>query len=361
MKRIAFNLLVMLLVPALNIAQEKLPQISFDNIIHDFGIIKEEGGTVTTNFEFTNTGNAPLIINRVSSSCGCATPQWPKEPIKPGAKASIQATYDPLNRPGPFNKTITVFSNAAVSGNVLTIRGQVTPKPKTPEDIYRRRFGDMGVANMNISLGKVFSNGVAKDSVSIYNFGSKPLTINFDRPPAHITITAIPLTLKPQEEGFIYVTFDAAKQDDWGFVINRVRIMPNNENHQGNQLSISATIEEDFSNLTKEQLASAPLVSFSETTKDFGEVKEGDVINHEFVFSNNGKSDLIIRKIKASCGCTTAAPKVNVLKPGEKTSMSASFKTAGFTGRQSKTITVITNDPKNPSIVLRLSGTVSKQ
>ena len=161
--------------------------------------------------------------------------------------------------------------------------------------------------------------------------------------------------------GYLVVTFFANQANDWGFVVNRIRLKVNNENPQGNLISISANIEEDFSVLTEKDLANAPQIEFTQVNKDFGTVKEGDVIEHEFIFTNTGKSDLIIRKIRSSCGCTTAAPKVSVIKPGEQSSLSASFRTSGFTGRQSKTVTVITNDPKRSTVVLRLSGTVTKQ
>ena len=179
--------------------------------------------------------------------------------------------------------------------------------------------------------------------------------------PRYVTIVSKPETLKPQEEGLVLISFDANKANDWGFVVSRVRVKVNNENPQGNLLSISANVEEDFSKLTEKELANAPQIEFAQVNKDFGTVSEGQVIEHDFIFTNTGKSDLIIRKIRSSCGCTTAAPKVSVLKPGEQTSLSASFKTSGFTGRQSKTVTVISNDPKRSTVVLRLSGTVTKK
>lgn len=341
--------------------QEKVAKIVFPKMTHDFGTIKEDGGDVVYDFELVNDGEAPLIISRVSASCGCTTPIWPKEPVMPGAKASIKTNFDPKGRPGPFNKTITVFSNASASGTVLTIRGQVTPRTRTPEETYRKRIGDLGLANSHLTMNRVLVSQIRIDTLGIYNFGSEPLKVTFQGTPKHLTVSADPEVLKPNEEGRIIVVFDSNKQNDWGFVIDRVKVLVNNESHQGNLLSISANIEEDFSKLTEKELASAPSIKFKETDKDFGTVKEGETINHDFVFTNTGKTDLIIRKIKASCGCTTVAPKVTVIKPGESSSLSASFKTTGFTGRQSKSITVITNDPKQSTIVLRMSGIVNKE
>ncbi len=342
-------------------AQEKAASIGFAKTVHDFGTIKEEDGKVTYDFELTNEGEAPLIINRVSSSCGCTTPVWPKEPIPPGGKGTIKATYDPKGRPGPFNKTITIFSNASASGTVLSIKGQTTPRTKTPEETYRKRIGDLGLANSHLTMGKLYISEIKIDSLSVYNFSSEPVEISFQSIPKHITISAEPKVLKPQEKGSIIVLFDSNKQNDWGFIIDRIRVQLNGESPQGNLLSISANIEEDFSKLSEEELAKAPKIVFNEQNKDFGTIDEGNPVEHEFVFTNKGESDLIIRKIKASCGCTTVAPKVTVIKPGETSSLSASFRTKGYSGRQSKSITVITNDPKQSTVVLRLSGIVNKQ
>ena len=110
-------------------AQEAAPVISWTITSHDFGIIKEESGLQTATFEFTNTGNAPLFLSNVKASCGCTTPDWTKEPVQPGAKGFVTATYNPLNRPGKFSKSITVTTNEVQPTSVLTITGEVTPKP----------------------------------------------------------------------------------------------------------------------------------------------------------------------------------------------------------------------------------------
>ena len=69
---------------------QSVPKMQFKKNVHDFGTIKEEIGAVSTQFEFTNTGKSPLIIQRVSASCGCTTPSYTKEPILPGESGKIQ-------------------------------------------------------------------------------------------------------------------------------------------------------------------------------------------------------------------------------------------------------------------------------
>lgn len=97
---------------------------------HNFGTIKEEMRAVTTQFEFTNTGDSPLIIQRVRASCGCTTPTFTKEPILPGKTGTIDVKYSTVSRPGNFRKNITVYTNVPDSVYVLTISGSVTPRQK---------------------------------------------------------------------------------------------------------------------------------------------------------------------------------------------------------------------------------------
>ncbi len=102
-------------------------QITFKLNSHDFGTIIEAKGKVTYKFEFSNTGNAPLIVQNVSASCGCTTPEWTKEPILPGKTGFITAIYDPAGRPGKFEKSINVTSNSKEETlKTLTITGEVT-------------------------------------------------------------------------------------------------------------------------------------------------------------------------------------------------------------------------------------------
>lgn len=104
------------------------PAIQFDEMSHDFGNISEKGGPVTYEFTFTNTGDEPLVIVSVNTSCGCTRPEFPKKPIKPGQSDKIKVTYLPDGRPGEFNKTVRVRTNASRPKNVsLKINGVVIP------------------------------------------------------------------------------------------------------------------------------------------------------------------------------------------------------------------------------------------
>ena len=114
---------------------EAKPEFKFVTTEHDFQKIKE-GTMAAYEFKFTNTGKAPLILTNVQPSCGCTTPEWPKEPIAPGASAKVKAVYNSYGRPGSFEKYITVKSNAGPD-IVLRFRGTVESTPPEPQSPVR--------------------------------------------------------------------------------------------------------------------------------------------------------------------------------------------------------------------------------
>jgi hypothetical protein len=114
-------------------ATEVATSLTVDNMafkadIHDFGTIAE-GPAADHVFTFTNTGKEPLTIQRVQASCGCTTPEWTKDPIQPGQTGIVKASYGTGGRPGHFEKTLTVFSNAGTK--TLTIKGDVEKAPES--------------------------------------------------------------------------------------------------------------------------------------------------------------------------------------------------------------------------------------
>lgn len=108
-------------------------EIAFDTEVIDFGTV-EYGADITKEFRFRNTGKSVLILDNVKPGCGCTTPTWSKDPVKPGGSGIIKVQYD-TKRVGSFEKTITVTSNAKTASKVIRIKGVVKPNPNpAPQD-----------------------------------------------------------------------------------------------------------------------------------------------------------------------------------------------------------------------------------
>lgn len=110
-----------------NAENTNVTEITFEKNIYDFGTIKE-GDLVNYKFKFKNTGKNPLLITSANASCGCTVPNWPKEPIAPGASGEIDVTFNSEGKPNHAEKSVTVTANTTPTNTTLLIKGEVTPK-----------------------------------------------------------------------------------------------------------------------------------------------------------------------------------------------------------------------------------------
>lgn len=359
MKRIAGLILTLLLGAFVLTATAQKPQIVFENLEHDFGGFKESAGVQSTTFKFTNKGEVPLVLSNVRASCGCTTPKWTREPVAPNGTGEVQVSYNPRNRPGAFNKTVMVSSNAENGTAVLRITGRVEQREKTLAENYPRQIGSLRAKTNHISFARITENELKTQDLELVNDTEKPIKVSFRTIPGHITAKVEPETIPANGKGKLMVTYNAKEAKTYGFASHRIYLSLDGSNDYRASVGVSATIEEDFSTLSAEDLARAPVVKFSESAHDFGEMKQGEKKDHTFTLTNDGKSELIIRNVRSSCGCTAVAPSKKVIAPGETAPIKVTFDSRGKRGRQSKSITVITNDPKTPTSMLRISCNIT--
>ena len=103
--------------------KSKVAVIEFETETLDYGIVAQKSDGLRT-FNFINTGEAPLLITKVKTSCGCTVPSYSKAPILPGESGEILIKYN-TKKLGAFTKTVTVMSNAEGGNRVLKIKGEV--------------------------------------------------------------------------------------------------------------------------------------------------------------------------------------------------------------------------------------------
>ena len=109
------------------VAKKAFAKMSFNKAIHDFGDINE-GDMVSTEFEFTNTGDKPLVIVSMKGSCGCTVANdWPREPIQVGAKGTFTVKFNSKGKPNQQHKTVTIVANTEKGREQVKIRANVIP------------------------------------------------------------------------------------------------------------------------------------------------------------------------------------------------------------------------------------------
>jgi hypothetical protein len=126
------------------------PVITFAEKSYDFGNI-QQGDVVEHVFKFKNTGTAPLVISRVDVTCGCTTPEWPKEPIAPGKSGQVKAVFNSTGKMGQQNKVITVQSNSVEGPAQVTIITNIQEKPAAGAALVKPAEGPAVTAATNAS------------------------------------------------------------------------------------------------------------------------------------------------------------------------------------------------------------------
>ena len=351
------NFSILLLFVAFNLWGQA--KITFDKIQHDFGKVNEGDGATSYDFTFKNTGSAPLIIQNVSTTCGCTTPEWTKQPIRPGETGFIKVSYDVKGRPGGIDKTITVHSNGSSAPINLRIIGEVKPVDRHPTEAYRYPVGTIRLDDMHVAFNRMYSNEKSGLVVTAYNPGHDAVKISFINLPAHIQADVRPATIKQGEKAQIKVVYDAARKNDWGFVADQISMILNDNKAKEYKLTVTANIEEDFSKWTMTQLQNAPVVSVDKQVIEGGRIKKGETKTFQVKLTNTGKSKLLIRKIESgSILITVDAPKE--IAAGASADLTITFDSTNQSGDQNKSITMITNDPKNAQIIFRLKANVTE-
>ncbi len=341
--------------------QEKKTSISFEYYTHDFGTIKEDGGKVKYDFEFTNVGKAPLKIKNVVAACGCTVPEWTKETIEPGDKGTISVEYDPINRPGQFTKTLTVYSNSFQDGTILTLQGKVLPKPKKVHDDFPDKIGNIRMISRYMHLGDITTADWQRKTFDIYNHSDSIIKINkiiFNA--TYLNIKVEPMEIAPKSKSKIIVEYSPKWRNDFGYVQDKIEIQTSDGVEPNKQLFVSANISLSFKDLTIEQMQNAPKISFDKVVHDFGTTKQNEILSTTFSIKNNGQDELNILKIKPSCGCTVTEIDKKTIKNGQSAKLTIVFDTKGKDGVQDKHINIYSNDPKSFTSVISLKTKIQK-
>lgn len=340
-------------------------QIQFDQMTHDFGTL-EEGAKATHVFQFSNTGQAEVRLHSVKASCGCTTPSWTREPVKPGERGRIEVTYDSKNRPGPFNKSITVTYDTTAGARpiILAIKGDVTKAKadaelpaQAPATTYEEVQGNLQLEKKQLMAGVVNSDQTYAFDFKVRNQGSQPLQLKQlkDTEPIYVLSWA-KAVLKPGEETTGTIRMDMKKAAESGLEHNMsfnsvLTFETNDTDRPLKTIELNGTYKRIF---TEAELAELPRITFNELTFDGGDILEGDKLEHSFEFGNLGKQPLQLVSVKASCGCTTPSWTKDAVPPGGTGKIDVVFNSAGKKGPQHKTVAVRTNDPQNDTVILHI-------
>jgi hypothetical protein len=310
-------------------------KLEFDELVHDFGTIKEELGSITHAFKFTNTGDKPVAIKKVQPSCGCTTSGWTKEPVKPGETGEVLATY--RTSAGSFNKSLTVTADG-VPNVVLHIKGNVTKKPEDLTVTYPQPFGDLRAKNKRDFLfAKISSQQVTpSQTIEIANAGEEAVNVSFENVPEYITVNAVPQSLDPRQKGQITVSVNGEKRKQFGYGKDKITVKAGKSDEAFDVTSIV------FEKIEKAE--KFPVTEVVQQVIDLGKLTENKA-SGTLEIKNLGNADLIVKSFSTDNEAFSAVLKKELkIKSGKTGAIKLSAQNLQK-GNNTANIYLCTNDP----------------
>jgi hypothetical protein len=341
---------------------QRVEPLLFSEKIHDFGEIPEKGGKVEYEFAFMNNTARPIRILSVETSCGCTSTGYSKEEIKQGKNGFVKVSFEPIGRPGYFNKTITVATDYNGEPIVLQIKGQVKSGEIDPIAELTAKNGNLRLKHNSFSFKKVFINREPMEmEFAVLNSGVKPIHFfSKSKGPDYIEIT-LPEVIQPNQKAIIKIKYDARKRNQYGFYSDVLEWQSDDDLQPTKSFPVYATIEEYFPPLPEADKLKSPILQIIPSTISIGRITTDMEQQREVSVKNIGKKELLIRSLQPNCSCVTALVIKSTIKPGEEVKLQITFNPKGRAGQQNKSVTIYSTDPQNPVQRLLITGYVPAQ
>lgn len=336
-------------------------QLRFEVAEHDFGQIPEEGGPVSCSFTGVNEGSEPLVILDVTTSCGCTVPVFSRQPVMPGASTRIVVKFDPQGRPGNFDRTLAVYSTLRRKEASLAIRGYVTPRPRSTEELYPVDAGQGLRLNSTLcAFTYIYPDSAKRMTIGYVNTAPHPVRLELKhRTASGLLEVRAPQTIGAGESGemeFSYLIPSAAPR--YGTLKDALELFVDGRSRGTTLVTHAIGVDNPLLG-PKEKAAKAVI---SENMIKFGAVKRrGGPRRAEFTLTNGGRSELAVRAVECGDGLSASLAPGMRIAPGASLRVVVTLDPAeaeyGFLNSQ---LMLVTNDPVRPMRRLRVSGTVEE-
>jgi hypothetical protein len=338
--------------------EQQTAPLRFEITEWSFGDIREEGGTVSHRFEFTNVGDTPVAIDRVAASCGCTTPDYPKTPIAPGAKAHIDVIFDPRGMPGEFSKNITVVSGGGKYREYLLITGEVIPRPRTVEEDFPHDMGGGLRLSTTLLAFRSVAQGRASSMVARWvNTSNREVALTFasDETSGLLGIHA-PETLCAGCRGDITFTYDLSETTAYGPMHDVLRPVVDGV-PASRTVYTSATGIDSFEGV---DAAKAPKFFLDALFHDYGEIRRRTVpYTFRLEASNEGSETLHIRSVTSPEGLQTSLRGGMTIAPGASLPFEVMFYSNRYSvGEAQAAIGIVVDDPMRPVREIRVAAII---
>lgn len=344
-----------------------LPLLRADNIRwlkteYDFGTFKEVDGKKTGSLQFVNEGSAPTIITRVKPTCGCTVAEYTEGEIAPGDTATVSFTYNPAGRPGRFLKHIRVFTGEDNQMSQITIKGTVIGAPQTLAADYPVEAGGLRLSTDTLNMGHIVKGKARNEFIHGYNQSSDTIILGWKDVPKKISLGVSSMNITPGDLFTMSFYLHATDQLEVGENYLNLTLLAQEAGNKTTEIPfvIKCIIDEDFSNLTPEQMKEAPVANLYPTVVDLETVTEKDKsIKTKVNLTNDGKTPLQVRRIyspQLALKSSTKAPLT--IKPGQTKEIEVEIDGSSIPGGLFNIpVEILCDDPLRSNVSFRLVGT----
>ena len=349
-----YALIGLLLVCTLNMMAQ--PRLTSNTQEHNFGQIQWKQ-PVSVTYTITNTGNEPLVMSNVTASCDCSTVDWTLEPIAPGEKGFVTATFD-ANLLGHFEKTVAIYSNSDPHLVYLSFRGEVVMEVTDYTRTHPYEIGQLRVDKKELFFKDMHRGEKQVMELSVVNLTERPYEPVLMHLPPCVTVEAKPQVILKGKRGVLRLTVDADKLTDYGETRAPLYLarFTGDKVSKSNCMPFSVVLLPSFKGMTEQEKQNAPHVQVSDETVDFTAVmKNKNKASHSVVLTNTGKTPLIIDRLQTDNTSFRVYLPKTVLAPGESVKLKVSaFKKGNRNKSREMNILMITNDPEHPKVMIHV-------
>lgn len=332
------------------------PKIQWLTPDYDFGAIAEADGVAQGQLRFVNTGDSPVAVTGVHTSCGCTTAKVPRGEIAPGDTAYIAVNYDPTGRPGKFEKKVTVTFSDDLPKASLRIHGVVIGTTKTLQRRYPVDAGPMKLNNSVVPFGDVKKSGAKSDFVEIYNASRDTLRPIWSGLPDYISVAPMDGAVAPGQQMVFNLMFSGYRCPQYGLVTDSIFIAPD-ANTAPTKIDVVGIVNEDFSRLTPGQRQNAPVIKIDADRLDFGDYNPSQPGTLSFTITNTGKDPLLLRRVYTIDKGVSIKVDNTKIKKGKHATVKVTLHPDELPdGILNARISIISNDPDNANISVKAIG-----
>lgn len=324
---------------------------------YDFGAFKEIEGPRTGTVKGVNRGDSPAMINRVRLSCGCTSESHTEDLVQPGDTAFVSFTYNPIGRPGRFQKTVKVYTGTDNRITTITMRGTVIGAPETLQTTYPFEAGPLRLSETTVDLGKVRYGTSRHHFLTAYNQTADSVRPHWNNNHDNVDFAIAEPVVAPGDLSTFSIYLNTRDLTEMGPVEYEIPLYPDTGMDNPVSITVRAEIEPDTSRLTPEEVDNGPRCSLLPRVIDLGELTGDQPVKFRFTVSNEGKSKMRVTRVNARDRRVVIKRIPVNINPGKSGEAEGTLSAGSLDeGAFRIPVEVYTDDPLHPVSVINVTG-----